>query len=96
MTFIVNGRVCLVANGEDGSVIPVRTLEEGDFLGQTALTREPVSASAYALDEVTVLQLEREHIEALVARKPVLLQDIGRSIEDRRADVRRAISAAAD
>jgi hypothetical protein len=40
--------------------------------------------------------LEREHIEALVARKPVLLQDIGRSIEDRRADVRRAISAAAD
>jgi small-conductance mechanosensitive channel len=96
MTFIVNGRVRLVANGEDGSVIPVRTLEEGDFLGQTALTREPVSASAYALDEVTVLQLEREHIEALVARKPVLLQDIGRSIEDRRADVRRAISAAAD
>jgi CRP-like cAMP-binding protein len=74
----------------------VRTLEEGDFLGQTALTREPVSASAYALDEVTVLQLERDHIEGLVARKPVLLQDIGRSIEDRRADVRRAISAAVD
>jgi small-conductance mechanosensitive channel len=96
MSFIVNGRVRLVVNGEDGSVIPVRTLEEGDFLGQTALTREPVSASAYALDEVTVLQLEREHIEELVGRKPVLLQDIGRSIEDRRADVRRALSAAAD
>lgn len=96
MIFIVNGRVRLVARGDDGSVIPVRTLEEGDFLGQTALTREPVSASAYALDEVTVLALEREHIEELVARKPVLLQEIGRSIEDRRADVRRAISAAAD
>jgi small-conductance mechanosensitive channel len=96
MAFIVNGRVRLVANGEHGSVIPVRTLEEGDFLGQTALTREPVSASAYALDEVTVLQLERDRIEELVARKPVLLQDIGRSIEVRRADVRRAISAVAD
>ena len=96
MVFIVNGRVRLVANGDDGSVIPVRTLEEGDFLGQTALTREPVSASAYALDEVTVLQLAREHIEELVGQKPVLLQEIGRSIEDRRADVRRAISAAAD
>ncbi len=96
MTFIVNGRVRLVANGEDGSVIPVRTLEEGDFLGQTALTREPVSASAYAIGEVTVLQLDREHIEDLVDRKPVLLQDIGRAIDDRRADVRRAISAAAD
>jgi small-conductance mechanosensitive channel len=96
MSFIVNGRVRLVASGDDGSVIPVRTLEEGDFLGQTALTREPVSASAYAIDEVTVLQLGRERIEQLVARKPVLLQDIGRSIEERRADLRRAIAAAAD
>jgi hypothetical protein len=96
MVFIVNGRVRLVATGGDGSVIPVRTLEEGDFLGQTALTREPVSASAYALDEVTVLALEREHIEELVARKPVLLQEIGRSIDERRSDVRRAISAAAE
>ena len=65
----------------------MRTLEEGDFLGQTALTREPVTASAYALDEVTVLQIEREHIEELVARKPLLLQDIGRAIEERRARV---------
>jgi small-conductance mechanosensitive channel len=96
MTFIVNGRARLVASGDDGSVIPVRILEVGDFLGQTTLTREPVSASAYALDEVTALQFEREHIEELVARKPLLLQDIGRSIEERRADVRRAISAATD
>ena len=74
----------------------MRTLEEGDFLGQTTLTREPVRASARALDEVTVLQLGREQIEELVGRKPVLLQEIGRAIDDRRADVRRAISAAAD
>ena len=64
---------------------PVRTLERGRFLGQTALTREPVAARAYALDEVTVLQIDREHIEELVARKPLLLQDIGRAIEERRA-----------
>jgi CRP-like cAMP-binding protein len=96
MTFIVNGRVRLVAAGEDGAVIPVRTLEAGDFLGQTALTREPVSASAYAIDEVTVVEVGRDYIEDLVARKPVLLQDIGRTIDERRADLRRAISAAAD
>jgi CRP-like cAMP-binding protein len=96
MTFIVNGRVRLVSAGEDGAVIPVRTLEPGDFLGQTALTREPVSASAYAIDEVTVVEVGRDYIEDLVARKPVLLQDIGRTIDERRADLRRAISAAAD
>ncbi|HET6733693.1 mechanosensitive ion channel family protein [Mycobacterium sp.] len=96
MSFVVNGRVRLVVTGDEGSVIPVRTLEQGDFLGQTALTREPVSASAYALDEVTVLQVEREHIEQLVERKPLLLQDIGHAIEERRADLRRALAATGD
>jgi CRP-like cAMP-binding protein len=94
MTFVVNGRARLVATGDDGAIIPVRTLEEGDFLGQTALTREPVAASAYALEEVTVLQIEREYIEALVARNPLLLQDIGRAIEERRTTVRQALAAA--
>jgi small-conductance mechanosensitive channel len=93
MSFIVNGRVRLVATGDDGAIIPVHTLSEGDFLGQTALTREPVTAAAYALEEVTVLQIEREHIEELVTRKPVLLQDIGRAIEERRASLRRALAA---
>jgi CRP-like cAMP-binding protein len=96
MTFIVNGRVRLVVTGEDGAIIPVRTLEEGDFLGQTALTREAVAASAYALEEVTVLQIDREYIEELVARKPLLLHDIGRAIEERRASLRRALAAVDD
>ena len=94
MNFIVNGKAKLEVLGEDGAIIGVRTLEQGDFLGQTALTREPVIASARAVTEVTVLQLGRDHIEELVARKPVLLQEIGRAIDDRRADVRRALSAA--
>jgi CRP-like cAMP-binding protein len=96
MTFIVNGRVRLVVTGDDGAIIPVRTLEKGDFLGQTTLTRESVTAAAYALEEVSVLQVEREYIEELVARKPLLLQDIGRAIEERRASLRRALAAADD
>ena len=96
MTFIVNGHVQLAVTGDDGVVIPVRTLEEGDFLGSTALTREPAVTTAYALDEVTVLQIDREHVEELVSRKPLLLQDIGRTIEQRRASVQRALTATDD
>jgi len=96
MMFIVNGRVRLEAATEDGGVVEVRTLESGDFLGQTTLTRESVKASARALSEVTVLHLGRKHIEELVGRKPVLLQVIGRAIEERRADVDRAVMTAAD
>lgn len=92
MLFIVSGRVQLTISSSDGSVLPVRTLEEGDFLGQTTLTREPVSAGAFAIDEVTMLQLDRQHIEDLVLRKPFLLQEIGRAIEDRRAEVRRILA----
>src|SRR6185369_6609446 len=94
MMFIVAGRVRLTALTDDGSTIAFRTLEVGDFLGQTALTREPVSATAHALEEVTVLQIAREYVEELVARKPLLLQEIGRAIEERRASLRQALAAA--
>ena len=72
--------------------MPVRTLERGDFIGQTTLTREPVTTSAYALDEVTVLEVGRPALEELVARKPVLLQDFGNAIEERRITVARALA----
>jgi small-conductance mechanosensitive channel len=92
MTFIVSGRVRLVAAGDDGEVVAVRTLETGDLLGQTTLTRERVSSSAYALTEVTVVQIERDDVENLVARKPALLHDFGRVIEERRAHLRRTLA----
>jgi CRP-like cAMP-binding protein len=84
----------LIATAEDGATVPVRTLDAGDLLGSTALTREPATSGAYAVDEVTVLQIEREDIEQLVSRKPLLLQEIGRTIEERNEDVRRALTAA--
>jgi small-conductance mechanosensitive channel len=94
MSFLVAGRVRLTVTAEDGSLVVVGTLEQGAFLGQTALTRQPVRAGAYALEEVTVLQIDRQHMEELVLRKPLLLQEIGRAIEDRRANVERALAAA--
>lgn len=96
MMFIVNGTVRLAATDSAGGLIPVRTLEKGEFLGQTALTLEPVTAAAYALEEVTVLQLDREVIENLVSRKPLLLQEFGRAIDERRASLRRALAAAGE
>jgi len=96
MTFIVNGRVRLAVTDDTGGIVPVRTLESGDFLGQTALTLEPVTAAAYALEEVTVLRFDRDVIEDLVSKKPVLLQDFGRAIEERRESLRRALAAAQD
>ena len=93
MKFVVAGQVELTATAEDGTPVTVRMLEEGDFLGQTALTREPVTAGAVALTEVTVLEIDRDEVEELVGRKPLLLQEFGRAIEERRRDLRRALAA---
>jgi small-conductance mechanosensitive channel len=90
MTFLVAGRVQLTALADDGSVVPISTLVEGSFLGLTALTRQPNMASAYALEEVTALEIEREHVEHLVMREPLLLQNFGHILEERHSKVRQA------
>jgi small-conductance mechanosensitive channel len=92
MSFILDGRVRMVVDGKDGSVIPVSTLLEGDFIGQTALTREPVIGSAYALGEVTVARIDRGTVEKLVFRKPELLQDLSQAIDERRTHVRELVA----
>jgi small-conductance mechanosensitive channel len=93
ITFIVSGRVRVTAPIEDGSFVPVTTLDAGSFLGQTALTRQPVLADARAVGEVTAVQIGREHIEAALQAKPLLLQEFGRLIEERRSHVRQAMAA---
>jgi small-conductance mechanosensitive channel len=90
MTFVVAGRVRLTAKVDDGSEVPISTLEAGSFLGLTALTRQPNLASASALEEVTALEIDREHLENLVMREPLLLQDFGHILEERQSKVRQA------
>lgn len=89
MTFLIAGRVRLTVTDEDGVMVPVSTLDEGSFIGVTALTRQPNVAGAYALDEVTALEIDREHLEKIVMNKPMLLQDLGRIIEERQSTARR-------
>ncbi|MCW2651197.1 MAG: small-conductance mechanosensitive channel [Mycobacterium sp.] len=96
MTFLISGRVRLTATAPDGSVIPLGTLDEGSFLGLTALTRQRNLSGAYALEEVTALEIDREHLAHLVSHKPLLLQDFGRIIDERRSKVRRALAAASE
>jgi small-conductance mechanosensitive channel len=90
MTFLIAGRVRLTTTAEDGSMVPISTLDEGAFLGLTALTRQPNLASAHALEEVTAVEIGRDHLEHLVMREPLLLQDLGHILEERQSKVRRA------
>ena len=96
MTFIVSGRVRLTGGTDDGQEIRIGTLEEGGYFGQSTLTRQAVIGNAQAIDEVTVVHVDRAHIELLVQRNPLLLQEFGRTIEERRAHARKALTAPAE
>lgn len=87
MTFLIEGSVRMATAADDGSVLSQSVLEEGSFVGLTALTRQPNLSTAYALEEVTAMEIDREHIEDLVMRSPRLLQELGRMIDDRRKHV---------
>lgn len=89
MAFIIAGSVRLTATAEDGSVVPIGTLNQGAFLGLTALTRQPNPAGAVALEEMTALEIDREHLEHVVMNKPMLLQELGRLIDERQSKAQR-------
>ena len=93
MTFLIAGSVRLTTTGDDGAVVPVGTLTEGAFLGVTTLTRQANPTGAYALEEVTALEIDREHLEEIVMHKPALLQELGRLIDERQLKARRATRA---
>ena len=92
VSFIISGQVLLTAEAEDGTRAEVGTIEEGSFFGQSTLVRHPVAGSSYAVDEVTLIRVNREAIETVVQGNPLLLQEFGRAIDERRASVLRALA----
>ncbi len=96
MMFVLSGTVQMTANLEDGSEVVAWTQDEGSFMGQSTLTRQRVLGTAYAVGEVAVVYVGREMIADLVQRNPLLLQELGRTIDERRAHVLRAIDQASD
>jgi small-conductance mechanosensitive channel len=94
MTFLIRGSVRTTTTAEDGSVVSLSVLEAGSFVGLTTLTRQPSLTTAYALEEVTALEIDRDHVEDLVMRSPLLLQELGRIIDDRRRESSRAADRA--
>jgi CRP-like cAMP-binding protein len=96
MAFILSGEVRITARLEDGSEVEIASQEEGSYLGQSTLTRQPVLGSAYAVGEVTVVHVARDKLAELVHQNPKLLQELGRTIEQRRVNVIQALEQIAD
>ncbi|MFZ4892830.1 mechanosensitive ion channel domain-containing protein [Plantibacter sp. Mn2098] len=91
--FLVEGGVHLAVPTNDG-LITFQRLDSGDFIGQTALTREIAVASAIADGTTLVLRMPLATIDQLVRTKPRLAQEIGKSIENKHRQASAALAEA--
>lgn len=81
--FIVDGHARLAVEAGGGR-IEFATADAGDYIGQTALTRERTLTTAIAADVLTVMIVPLQTVDTLVRAHPALADEIGRSIEWKR------------
>jgi small-conductance mechanosensitive channel/CRP-like cAMP-binding protein len=74
----------------DGAVVPLLTLERGEYVGQTALTRESSLGRSTAATPLEVLRIDVPTAENLAERHPALAKEIGQTIDRRRRAAREA------
>lgn len=81
--FVVEGRIRIYVDAKDAQ-LDIATVDAGDYVGQTALTREPTPTSAVARTVTTVLAVPVDTIDLLVQSRPLLAREIGHSLEMKR------------
>lgn len=91
--FIVAGHARLAVDVAGGR-IEFGTVEPGDYVGQTALTRQKTLTTAIAADVLTVMVVPVATLDELVRGRQALADEIGRSIEIKRKLASEAIAAA--
>jgi small-conductance mechanosensitive channel len=79
----------------DGAPIPLMTLERGEYVGPTALTRERSLGRATAFTDLSVLRIDAAAVEQLAVRQPQLAREIGQTIDRRRAAARETLGVRA-
>jgi len=84
MYFVNNGSVNIHLPGEDSRRISLKDLAPGEFFGEVALLDgEPRTASALASTNTTLLELQRDALEAYLKNRPQAAMAILRSMGQR-------------
>jgi small-conductance mechanosensitive channel len=88
---ILGGHVALTVRDGAGQEKEVARLARGEFFGEKALLGVAISdVTVTALEDLEVLVLEGEALQALVEQTPRAAQEVGRVLEARRRAMRKA------
>lgn len=92
MRYIATGQVSLRLPVKGGE-LSVLSLHDGDYLGQTLLTRTAVDYSAVATTQVDTLVFPADVLDELVRGDHRLARELGRQLEQRREAIAEATAA---
>ncbi|MBU3750060.1 MAG: mechanosensitive ion channel [Mycobacterium sp.] len=95
MGFITEGAAGLFVIAGDGRRVPLGELGTGDYIGETALTRQRMATGVMALTDTTLIAVSRGAMDSIIQQDQRLARQIGESIELRRREAREALAEAA-
>ena len=96
MFVIDSGDVQIRLFGDAAQALPLRNLHAGEFFGELSMfDHQPRSASAVALTDVVLFELQRDQFSAFLARKPRVALAIFRTMSQRLRETNAMLSGQA-
>ena len=84
---IIRGKVAVSVTDENGNVLHVATLEDGDYFGEIALLADiPTTASVVTLTPCVCLILQREQVQKLIRQHAGLGAQLRAALSRRMAE----------
>lgn len=96
IAFVADGELALTATTDTGEWLTLGHLDAGNYIGSTALTRQPVLTGAVALRDTTLISIPRDVMAAVVQRNPQLARILGETIDVRRRAAEQGRTAETD
>ncbi len=85
MYIIISGRAVMTVWNDAGEELEVTELSRGEFFGEMALfSREPSPVSVTAVEDLEVMVINSDTVNAMIERQPSLSREIAQVIEMRR------------
>ena len=91
--YVLSGSTTMATPTGDGGLVPFATMDEGDVLGLSALTRQGLQASQTANTDLAVLFVPVAVLDELVKTRPRLAKDVGTELDNRRTLAAAALDA---
>ncbi len=95
MFLVESGRLTVSIRGPSGASQKVTVLEPGSAFGEISLlTGEPRTATVRALDEVTLIEIDKSTLAPILAANPSLVQGLEKTMAERRRGTAELLGAA--